>query len=129
MKKYAAALGHEAQSCPPNVYHQLDDAVRGKFCDAADADLQPRSVQAGVNAVLKLLHRAVDEGCLPSLQPALVRRGSLRCKRSLRSYIRGDERAAWCHGARYGLTAWPLDLAYETAMYKPRQNIIYLRGE
>src|SRR5919201_2302896 len=77
VRKYAEALGHEANGCPPQVYHQPDEMVRDTLYKAADPDLQPRSVQACVNAVLKLLHRGVAEGCLPPLVPPPPRRKSL----------------------------------------------------
>jgi hypothetical protein len=117
VKKYAAALGHETRRCPPKVYHLPDERVRDTLFDAADDDVPPRSVQACVNAILKLLHRAVAEGGLPSLQAPLIRRGSLHRQRTLRPYIKGDDRAARCYAVRYGLTQWPFDLAYEMAMY------------
>ena len=122
VKKYAKALGYEAKSCPPQVYHRPDPVVSEIICDAADPDLQPRSVQACVNALLKLFHKGVEEGCLPSLTPALMPRGSLHRARSLTPYISKDQdeqakRAARCYGVRYGLAAWPCDLAYESAMY------------
>ena len=74
VKQYGKALGYEVKTCPPAVYHLPDERVTEIIHRAADEDLQPRSVQACVNAILKLLHRAVAEGCLPPFDQPPVRR-------------------------------------------------------
>jgi hypothetical protein len=124
VKKYAQALGHEAKSCPPTVYHVPDEVIRETlFSVAADGDTQPRSVQAGINMILKLLHKAVDEGCLPALDALPTRhRLTTRIVHPLQYLHRSHpERVPMDiperRYTRYGLTNWPLELAHETAAY------------
>ena len=64
VKKYARALGLRGQELSATIYHLPDERVSEIIHTAADEHLQPRSVQARVNGILKLLHRAVKEGCL-----------------------------------------------------------------
>ena len=120
IKKYARALGYEeAKSCPPQVYHQPDPIVSQKIVEAADEALQPRSVQARVNAILKLLHRAVAEGCLPALERSLVSwstRVATHGKHVPRHRARGKDNKVLTL-TPYGLRDWPLELAHDTAMY------------
>jgi hypothetical protein len=119
-KKYAQALGQEAKTCPPRIYHQPDEVIRDTLYQAADPALQPRSVQACVNAILKLLHRGVAEGCLPPLQEPIVswrQRGKTkRLARIPQNRFRdhaGNDRKM----TRYGVSPWPTELAHETSNY------------
>ena len=71
VKQYAKALGHEAKICPTTAYHLPDDLIRDTLYTAVDGPhVQPRSVQAGINMILKLVHKAVTEGCLRRLMPS-----------------------------------------------------------
>jgi hypothetical protein len=116
VKRYAAALGQEPRSCPPTLYQLPDARVQELMLESANPDLQPRSVQAGINAILKLLHRGVDEGCLPPQTPPL---STIRFFRGpVKSSDLISRLVARADYTPYGLTtAWPFDLAYETAMY------------
>jgi hypothetical protein len=84
--------------------------------ESADPDLLPRSVQAGINTILKLLHRAIDERYLPPLSPPLARKGSLRGIRNQGKLM--SHRVPRANYTAYGLKDWPFELAYETAMYR-----------
>jgi hypothetical protein len=124
IKKYAQALGHEAKTCPSQVYHMPDDMIRDTlFAMVADGETQPRSVQAGINMILKLLQKAVAEGCLPALDTLPTRhRQTTRIVHPLQYLYRTHpERRPkdipepkYTH---YGLMDWPLELAHETAAY------------
>ena len=124
VKKYAKALGHEAKICPTTAYHLPDDLIRDTLYTAVDdPHIQPRSVQAGINMILKLLHKAVSEGCLPALDALPTRhRLTTRIVHPLRYLYRTHpERRPKDipepKYTRYGLTDWPLELAHETSAY------------
>jgi hypothetical protein len=117
VKRYAKILGSEPGTCPPEVYHLPDADIEARMTAAAAPDVLPRSVQTSINAIRRLLHRAVEEGCLPSLIPPLLPRGSLSRHRALGPLIHRDAQTPAPKGTHYGLTDWPLDLAHDTAMY------------
>jgi hypothetical protein len=124
IKKYAKALGCEAKTCPPALYHLPDDRVHEIIYATADERLQPRSVQACVNAILKLLHRAVEEGCLtPFDQPPIRRRthGIYQPLRYLQQFHPASIQTAIppAKTTRYGLRLkdWPPALTEEVERY------------
>lgn len=120
VKKYAQALGHDPRTCPPQVYHQADEVVRDVLLKAANPDLLPRSIQAGINVILMFLHRAVQEDCLPPLKEPIIswqQRGkTLRLVRIAQHRFRGPD-GLDRKMTHYGLMPWPIELAHETYNY------------
>jgi hypothetical protein len=122
VKRYASALGMEAKHCLPEWYHQPADRIGEIIYQAADPDLQPRSLQACVNTLVKLLAAAVEAGCLPPLNQLPQRKSLHRIYRAgiyLGQYHPDaiKEFGPPRKHTRYGLTDWPIELAHETAAY------------
>jgi hypothetical protein len=122
VKRYARALGHEAEACPPAVYHLPPERLRDLVHTSAGEGANPRSIQACVNTLVKMLQRAEADGHLPPLQRQPRRQSLHRIYHPLRYLQRYHpervptdipERGY----TRYGLTDWPLELAQETAAY------------
>ena len=122
VKRYAQALGHDAKTCPPTIYHLPDDRVHEIIHRTADTQLLPRSVQACVNAIVKWLHRAVEEGCLEAPEGQLIswsRKGAIgrACWGRVKQGLFRDQDGHDIPMPSYGLMDWPLALAQEVTQY------------